>query len=87
MEKKISWVRIITLDNGEDVLLTKEWDEDENEMEDGGYFKVLMACDIDGTRCSAGLCFKQEDIRDKCFNELSKKQAQTFYDSVSGIVQ
>ena len=65
------WAKIITLDNGEQVLITKGF---ENEP-DPAYI-VVAQCSFDGSICKQTAGFSCNEEMDDCFDSYSKHDAE-----------
>lgn len=76
MDKKI-WTRIITLESGDLILLTKEYDNDDEA------YQVRVSCNFEGMQGSIALGFEEEDKRDICFDEYAIEQAQTVWNNLN----
>ncbi len=69
--------RIIELPTHQ-VLLTKDFD---NENDDAGLLLVITIF-LDGVKINLKLNYKDEDVRDRLFDEMTEEKAQGFLDNV-----
>ena len=76
-----TWCRIITLENGADVLLTKTFEEEGGENKED-LFKVEVTCDFKYGRGSISLGFTDEVKRDECFAAYTVAQAMKVYEEI-----
>jgi len=70
MNKTEKWCRIISLPDGNDVLITKEFDEEEEAP------KLNATCQIDGVRCTLGMGFKTDEQLENAFETFTVETAQ-----------
>jgi hypothetical protein len=77
MEKK-KWCKIITLENGEDVLVVKETSDDE---EENPVVKITMELTV----CRAGLSleYKTDEEQDDAFEMMTKEKLSGVYQELS----
>lgn len=72
---KIIFAKIFELDEHQ-VLITKEYEPEDDS------FKVVQTTDFEDVRPAVAWVFKDESVRDKCFDDYKESQAKEFVKSI-----
>jgi hypothetical protein len=74
---KREFAKIFLVDNGEQLLVTKDYEGEEN--------KVICCADFKGVRASISLVFENRKAWSDCFKKFSQEQAQRMYEKMSSV--